>query len=65
MPKLILHEAKKDRTAECARPIAKLDYDEYSWSTEQSHTPAILSGCGGFKWLRHATDPLERPEILP
>ena len=24
------------------------EYSEYSWSTEKSHTPAILSGCGGF-----------------
>ena len=38
-----MYEAKKDSPAECARPIAKLDYDEYSWSTEKFHTPAILS----------------------
>ena len=37
-----------ERSVEWRRPLAKLDYDEYSWSTEKFHTPAILSGCGGF-----------------
>ena len=36
------------RSAACARPIAKLESSGYSWSTEKFHTPAILSGCGGF-----------------
>ena len=48
MPKLILDEDFGASTGECARPLAKLEYDEYRWSTEKSHTPAILSGCGGF-----------------
>ena len=45
---------------EWRRPIAKLDYDEYSWSTEKFHTPAILSGCGGFFALRACHRPLAR-----
>ena len=28
---------------EWRRPLAKLESSEYSWSTEKSHTPAILS----------------------
>ena len=40
------------RSAACARPIAKLESSGYSWSTEKFHTPAILSGCGGFFTLR-------------
>ena len=32
-----------ERTVEWRRPIAKLESSEYSWSTEKSHTPAILS----------------------
>ena len=40
------------RSAACARPIAKLESSGYSWSTEKFHTPAILSGCGGFVTLR-------------
>ena len=41
-PEAILHEDFGGSTAERARPIAKLEYDEYSWSTEKFHTPAIL-----------------------
>ena len=57
MPGLILHENFGARPAERARPIAKLEYDEYSWSTEKFHTPAILSGCGGFKRSAHSAVP--------
>ena len=39
---------------EWRRPLAKLEYGEYSWSTEKSHTPAILSGCGGLFTLRES-----------
>ena len=43
MPGFILDEDFGARPAERARPIAKLEYDEYSWSTEKFHTPAILA----------------------
>ena len=43
MPGIILDEDFGARTAECARPIAKLESSGYSWSTEQFHTPAILA----------------------
>ena len=48
MAGLIYDEDFGGSTAERARPIAKLESSEYSWSTEKFHTPAILSECGGF-----------------
>ena len=30
------------------RPWQSQEHSEYSWSTEKFHTPAILSGCGGY-----------------
>ena len=44
-----MYEAVWDRTAECARPIAKLDYDEYSVEYGTVSYAGHPEGCGGFK----------------
>ena len=52
-----MYEAVWDRTAECARPIAKLDYDEYSLEYRTISYAGHPEGCGGFKRSAHSAVP--------
>ena len=52
------------RTAERARPLAELDYDEYSGSTEQFHTPAILTDAADLNASRIPPGQIEGPKYL-